>query len=155
MLLAAGLALVVCLHAVSSVSGNRARADGLPDRLTDQAFWRLVTDLSEPGGAFRSDNLLSNEVRMQYVIPELAHSASSGRVYLGVGPEQNFTYIAALRPSMAFIVDVRRGNLNLHLLYKALFELSANRSEFVSKLFSRRQPDGLGARASVAELFDA
>ena len=68
---------------------------------------------------------------------------------MGVGPEQNFTYIVATKPSMAFIVDVRRGNLDLQLMYKALFELSADRAEFVSRLFSqeasggpRRQIDG-------------
>ena len=68
-------------------------------------------ELSEPNGYFRSDNLVSNEIQFQHVIPDLAKAARPGRVYLGVGPEQNFTYIAALKPSMAFIVDVRRGNL--------------------------------------------
>ena len=58
-------------------------------------------------------------------------------VYLGVGPEQNFTYIAAIRPRIAFITDIRRGNLHLHLMYKALFELSANRADFVARLFNR------------------
>jgi hypothetical protein len=76
-------------------------------------------------------------------------------VYLGVGPEQNFTYIAALRPSMAFIVDIRRGNLDVHLLYKALFELSTDRADFVSRLFSRPRPVGLGSQSSVSELFKA
>jgi hypothetical protein len=51
-----------------------------------------------------------------------------GRAYVGVGSEQNFTYIAATRPVIAFIVDIRRGNLDLHLIYKVLFELSADRS---------------------------
>ena len=90
---------------------------------------------------------------MQHVIPELIKTVPSGRAYLGVGPEQNFTYIAALKPSIAFIVDIRRGNLNLHLLYKALFELSADRSEFVSRLFSKRRPDGLTATATPGEIF--
>ena len=112
----------------------------LPDRLTDQQFWSLVTDSSEPGGTFRSDNLLSNELQMQYVIPELLKTVPPGRAYLGVGPEQNFTYISALKPSIAFIIDIRRGNLNLHLLYKALFELSPDRAAFVSRLFSKSPP---------------
>ena len=47
---------------------------------------------------------------------------------MGVGPEQNFTYIAALKPAMAFIVDVRRGNLHMHLMYKALFDMSSDRA---------------------------
>jgi hypothetical protein len=81
--------------------------------------------------------------------------AKPGRVYMGVGPEQNFTYIAALKPAMVFITDVRRGNLDLHLMYKALFEMSADRAEFVGKLFSRKRPDGLTATSSVREIFQA
>ena len=78
------------------------------------------------------------------VIPELlGRRRSPGGVYLGVGPEQNFTYIAALKPKMAFIIDIRRGNLHLHLMYKALFELSADRAEFVSRLFTKKRPAGL------------
>ena len=125
----------------------------LPERLTDEQFWAFITDSSEPGGTFRSDNLLSNELQMQHVIPELIKTAPPGRAYLGVGPEQNFTYISALKPSIAFIVDIRRGNLNLHLLYKALFELSADRSEFVSRLFSKKRPDGLTAASTAADIF--
>lgn len=127
----------------------------LPDRLSDADFWRLIQELSEPDGYFRSDNLLSNEVWLQYVIPDLLAVAKPGRVYLGVGPEQNFTYIAALKPTMVFITDVRRGNLDLHLMYKALFELSADRADFVGKLFSRKRPDGLTAESSVREIFQA
>src|SRR2546423_15388372 len=76
----------------------RAIGESLPSRVSDQEFWKLSADLSEPDGEFRSDNLLSNEISMQYVIPELLRTAKTGRAYMGVGPEQNFTYIAALRP---------------------------------------------------------
>jgi hypothetical protein len=127
----------------------------LPTRLSDAEFWALINELSEPGGSFRSDNLLSNEVWLQYVIPDLLNVAKPGRVYMGVGPEQNFTYIAALKPAMAFIVDVRRGNLQMHLMYKALFEMSADRPDFVSRLFSRRRPAGLTAASSVQDIFQA
>ena len=74
---------------------------------------------------------------------------------MGVGPEQNFTYIVATKPTMAFIVDVRRGNLDLHLMYKALFELSADRAEFVSRLFSKKRPDGLSAKSTSSDIFGA
>jgi hypothetical protein len=130
-------------------------ADLIPARLADQEFWTLLTSLSEPNGSFRSDNLLSNELRHQFVIPELKQTATPGRAYIGVGPEQNFTYIAALQPSIAFIVDIRRGNLQLHLMYKALFELATDRADFVSRLFSRKQPDGLRASSTAAEIFAA
>jgi len=86
-----------------------------PPRLSNQEFWKLVTDFSEPDGTFRSDNLLSNEEQFPSVMPRLVQVAKPGRAYLGVGPEQNFTYIAAIKPDLAFIVDIRRGNLDLHL----------------------------------------
>jgi hypothetical protein len=130
-------------------------SDSLPSRLTDREFWQLFSDLSEPDGAFRSDNLISNEVKFQAVIPALMRAVQPGGAYLGVGPEQNFTYIAALRPKIAFIVDVRRGNADLHFMYKALFELSADRAEFVARLFSRGRPPNLSARSTAADLFAA
>jgi hypothetical protein len=127
----------------------------LPARLSDQEFWRLSSEFSEPEGTFHSENLVSNELRFQAVIPALTQTVAPGRAYVGVGSEQNFTYIAAVRPAMAFIVDIRRGNLDLHLIYKALFELSANRVEFVSKLFARKAPSGLTANSSAADIFAA
>jgi hypothetical protein len=127
----------------------------LPERLSDEEFWALSTEFSEPDGYFRSDNLLSNEVYLQTVIPDLLNVAKTGRVYMGVGPEQNFTYITALRPTMAVIVDIRRGNLDLHLMYKALFEMSDSRADFVSRLFARKRPDGLTTNVGVRDLFTA
>lgn len=124
-------------------------------RLADTEFWSLMTRLSEPDGHFRSDNLVSNELKFQWVIPEMLRRERPGGVYIGVGPEQNFTYIAALKPRLAFIVDVRRGNTDLHLMYKALFELSRDRADFVSRLLSRPRPDGLTAKSTAAEIFTA
>jgi hypothetical protein len=149
------LALAALCWTVAAVAVRGAAADTIPARLSDREFWSLVDAVSEPNGSFRSDNLMSNELQFQYVIPQLTRVAKTGRAYLGVGPEQNFTYIASLKPSIAFIVDVRRGNLDLHLLYKALFELSENRAEFVGLLFSRPRPAGLTARSGAKEIFDA
>lgn len=132
-----------------------AAADTVPSRLSDREFWSLIKDVSEPDGTFRSENLLSNELQFQWVIPDLMRVAKAGRAYLGVGPEQNFTYIGSLEPSIAFILDVRRGNLDLHLLYKALFELSTTRADFVGLLFSRPRPQGLDVRSSAQDIFDA
>jgi hypothetical protein len=146
------LTLLLTTGAILSVT---TAAPPLPTQLTDEQFWELSSTSSEPDGEFRSDNLLSNELNFQYVIPELLKVAQPGRVYMGVGPEQNFTYIAALKPSMAFIVDIRHGNLDVHLMYKALFELSENRAEFVSRLFGLKQPQGLSTKSTAAELFSA
>src|SRR5215831_21082990 len=131
--------IIACFLLLTIVPLARA-AETLPAQLSDQEFWKLSTESSEPDGTFRSDNLLSNELYFQYVIPDLVKTAKSERVYMGVGPEQNFTYIAALKPKMVFIVDIRRGNLDLHLMYKAIFEMSKDRADFVSLLFSKKRP---------------
>lgn len=130
-------------------------AQSIPTRLTDKELWQLNADFSEPNGYFRSDNFLSNETGFQYVIPELKTLVHPGSVYLGVGPEQNFTYIVALQPKIAFIFDIRRGNMIAHLMYKTLFETSADRAEFLSKLFSRARPSGLTESSTPQQLFDA
>ncbi len=147
--------LLVASVAFAALAGSRAAppVSSLPERIDDAAFWALTVNLSEPGGYFRSDNFVSNEGELQYVIPELVAAVPRGRPYVGVGPEQNFTYIAALRPQVAFIVDVRRQNLILHLMYKGLMELSSDRTTFVSRLLSRSVPPDLAADAPVTELF--
>jgi hypothetical protein len=139
--------------------GGQAR-DTLPASLTDSEFWALSDRISEPGGYFRSnsgstDNLLSNENNVSTVAAALAARVRTGGVYLGVGPEQNFSYIVAIRPRIAFITDIRRGNLQLHLVYKAVFEMSANRAEFVARLFSRTPPAGLTTQSSADDLMNA
>jgi len=130
-------------------------AEELPAQLSDETFWKLVTDFSEPGGSFVSDNFVSNERRFQHVLSDLKKDRQPGGTYLGVGPEQNFTYIVALKPKIAFIFDIRRQNMIQHLMYKELFELSADRVEFLSRLLSRAQPSNLGKEATVTALFDA
>jgi hypothetical protein len=127
----------------------------IPERLSDAEFWSLRDAMSEPPGEFRSENLVSNETMYQWPIPELVRTVSPGAVYMGVAPDQNFTYMAALRPKIAFIVDIRRGNVLQHLLYKALFEMSADRAEFAARLFSMPTPAGIAAASSARELFDA
>ena len=134
---------------------TQVAADTLPKQLSDRAFWKLVETLSEPGGFFRSDNFLSNETTYQEVIPELRKRATAEGVYLGVGPDQNFTYITALHPRMAFIVDIRRQNMLEHLMYKALIEASTDRIDFLSRLFSRPRPAGIDKSSSPKELFAA
>jgi hypothetical protein len=147
--LAAGLSLVV------PVPRTIAQGPDLPSRLTDRDFWRLSREWSEPNGFFRSDNLTSNELLFQHVLTDLVRRTRPGDVYLGVGPEQNYTYIAAVKPALAVIFDIRRGNLQLQLMYKALFELAADRADFVSMLFAKPRPSGLSARSSVVDLFAA
>ena len=153
-LLPVAVILVVLQLAMVSaaVQSPRVAIEPLPDRITDADFWSIVTSFSEPGGVFQDENYVSNEARYQQVIPALKKSVKPGAVYIGVGPEQNFTYIAAFRPGVSFVIDIRRQNTLEHLIYKSVFEQSANRAEFFSRLFSRAQPKNLNERSDIADL---
>ena len=141
---------------VLPVKNSFGRGDSVPRELTDETFRKMIVEFSEPGGDFMFENYLSNERSYQDPIPSLVETARDrGGVYLGVGPEQNFTYIAAIRPAMAFIIDIRRQNMLELLMYKALFQMASNRAEFVSMLFSRQPANALAESATARELFVA
>jgi hypothetical protein len=141
--------------AVAILSIAMRAADTLPAQLSDDAFWKFIDTSSESGGVFQSENFLSNETGFQAVIPALQQIAKPGGVYMGVGPEQNFTYIAGIRPKIAFIIDIRRQNMIEHMIYKAVFEMSPDRADFVSRMFSLKRPAGLTDKSTVSELFNA
>jgi hypothetical protein len=147
--------LAATLAVVAAASPATLASQGLPARLSDSAFWKLVTEVSEPGGYFRSDNFVSNETTYQWVIPDLLRTTKPGGVYLGVGPDQNFTYLVALRPKIAFIFDIRRQNMLTHLMYKALIEQSTDRADFLSRLFSRPRPQHMDTLSGPESLFVA
>jgi len=112
-------------------------------------FASQIAALSEPNGYFDTDNLISNERSYLQVIPELGRRGVQGGAYIGVGPDTNFSYIAAVRPSVAIVIDVRRDNLLLHLLFKALFAQSSTRAEYLALLLGRPVPHAIdGWRAA-------
>jgi hypothetical protein len=119
-----------------------------------QEFARLIADFSEQGGYFRSDNFVSNETSYLLIVDRLKELAASGGAYIGVGPEQNFTYIAKIRPRIAFIVDIRRQAVIQHLMFKAIFHYADSPARFLSLLFSKPLTGGAqpGANASVEDL---
>ncbi|AHG92718.1 hypothetical protein J421_5183 (plasmid) [Gemmatirosa kalamazoonensis] len=136
-LLLALLALAACRSAPAPVPAappTAAAAPASPD------FARLVTELSEPGGYFDSDNLVTNETSYLHVVGALKRLGVQGGAYIGVGPDQNFSYVAAIRPSVAFMLDIRRDNMLEHLLFKALFARARNRAEYLALLTGRPVP---------------
>jgi hypothetical protein len=147
-------ALGTCLALVGGTRAAELAAD-IPERLTPEQFWQLSSSLSEEDATFISDNLVSNEMSFAQVVPEIVSWGVADGVYLGVGPEQNFTYLAAMKARMAFIIDIRRDNLLLHLLYKAIFTLSPNRATFVSRLFVRPSLGTLAEDVSAGGLMEA
>ena len=144
------------LAAQAAASPGAARAvSALPERLSDSSFWNLVTDISEPGGYFRiTDNFTSNEIEVGELSSLLRSTGVTGGVFLGVGPEQNLSYIAAIHPKMAFIVDIRRQAVMQHLMFKAMFELARDRADFISLLFARPRPAGIDSTTGIQKIWD-
>ena len=132
------LSLILLFEIVNfRISSAIAQTSTLPDSLSETEFGTLIQELSEVGEYLHTDNFISNESTYLNPLPILRRLDLSSGVYVGVGPEQNFSYIGAIQPPMAFIVDIRRNNMLQHLMYKALFALSDTRAVFLSKLLSK------------------
>jgi len=125
----------------SEPPGRAAAGPGVSAAATE--FGRLIERLSEPGGYFDTDNLISNEASYLHVLGRLRKLQTSGGAYIGVGPDQNFSYMAQIRPRIAVIIDIRRDNLLQHLLFKSLFALARNRVEYLCLLFGKPVPENL------------
>ena len=127
--------IALCVLAASWPAEARAQPVAAP------SFAALVERLSEPGGDFGGDNLISNEQSYLHVMPALERARVSGGAFIGVGPDQNFSYIAQVKPEIAYIVDIRRDNLVLHLFFKALFAEAPTRVGYLCLLVGRPTPD--------------
>jgi hypothetical protein len=104
-----------------------------------EQFARYVGEWSEEEGYFDSDNFISNETSYLHVVDQL-QKLKPGGIYLGVGPDQNFSYIVHTRPALAIVTDIRRQNMLELLWFKALFAMAANRLEYVSLMVSKETP---------------
>lgn len=136
-------ALVLAMLAVSGAGLSR----GIATRAAQQGRWAVdssfagtVARLSEAPGYFDSDNLVSNESSYLHAVSKLRAAGSTGGVFIGVGPDQSFSYIAEIRPNLALMIDIRRDNLLMHLMFKAFFERSTNRLEYLCRWFGIAVP---------------
>jgi hypothetical protein len=148
------LMLVGISVAPVTMAQTTAKPPEKTDGLTAAEFSRLSREMSEEGGYFRSDNFTSNETPYLHVVDKLKQLGATGGAYIGVGPEQNYTYIAKVRPRIAFLIDIRRQAIIQHLMYKAVFTLSPTRAQFLSRLISRPLPKdkSFAADAQINEL---
>jgi hypothetical protein len=139
--LVAALALAAQTAAAQPATARaHPKARAAAESLSTRQFAALVGRLSEPGQYFDTDNLISNERSYLHVVGKMRELGVRGGAYVGVGPDQNFSYIAHVRPSVAFLIDIRRDNLLQHLVFKSLFEQSRNRAEYLCRLVGRRVP---------------
>src|SRR5262245_26763390 len=70
----------------------------LETSLSREQFSQIVEKFSEPNGYFDTDNLISNESSYLHVLGKMRQMKISGGAYIGVGPDQNFSYITQIRP---------------------------------------------------------
>jgi hypothetical protein len=147
--LAVTLTLAALTTGASSISVRTASSVQPADSLPAAEFAKLVRDISEDGGYFRSDNFTSNETSYLHIVGKLREQGATGGAYIGVGPEQNFTYIAKVRPRIAFIIDIRRQAIIQHLMFKAIFQLAPTRMQYLSLLLSRPLPKDKAATADT------
>lgn len=141
----------LALVAVAVAAPVRAPANA--QRTANTSFATLVARLSEANGYFDSDNIITNEVSYLQVASQLEKLGTRGGVYVGVGPDQNYSYLAIIRPQIAFMLDIRRDNLLEHLLFKSLFAMSRNRLEYLCLLLGKPVPSDV-ERWSVRPITD-
>lgn len=120
--------------------------------VTDEEVGPLLAKLSESAGSFPSENYVTNETSLLHVAKMLKDPKLHGRAYVGVGPEQSYTYLAMLEPKVAYVVDIRRGNFLEHMFFRGCFEAGATRMEFLSALLMRR-PKGSAEAAPDGSSF--
>jgi len=138
--LAAATAAVAAVSAAGLILYG-VRAAGPPPPPETLSLGELSRSLSEPGGYFDTDNLISNETSYLQVGDVLERRVAPGGAYIGVGPEPNFSYIARVRPSWAFILDVREDNALQHLYFNGLFAAAEDPFQYLCRLLSRRCPE--------------
>ena len=140
------LLLVVAGILARDVAAAQVAPRAIPDSIAD--LGALVTRLSDAGGYFDTDNLISNERGYQQVLGAMDRLRVGGGAYIGVGPDQNYAYIANTHPRIAFVVDIRRDNMLEHLLFKALFAAAANRAEYLALWTGRPVPANIASWAN-------
>ena len=88
------------------------------------------------------------------VVPALKAAASQAAPTSASALIRTSPISRRFRPTIAFIIDIRRDNLLLHLLFKALFSAARNRVEYLGLLTGRALPERLdtlaATRASIA-----
>lgn len=151
--LSSPLISIIIVFWLNTWAGGEPRKTDAPPFSASQ-FSGIIGRISEPGGHFWNDNYVSNEASYLHPLKKMKELEIHGGVYIGVGPNQNFTYIAKVRPRYAFIVDIRKQNFLEHLLFKALFQLARDRGEYLSLLLSRPvvEPNLQGDRYTVEDL---
>ena len=150
---ASGLVLALLVGA-GTIPWTREQPRAASDiQISSEQFRQYIGEWSEPEGYFDSDNFISNETSYLHVVDQLQH-VKPGGIYIGVGPDQNFSYIVHTRPTLAIITDIRRQNMLEHFWLKSLFAMSSSRVEFLSFLFSR-QPPKVTRDVSFQELLEA
>lgn len=122
-------------HALLDPAGPAASAIEQPARAgaapLSLEHWRhMVSTLSLPGASSSPGYVCQNGSYLQVAKSLVARAPADG-VYIGVGQDENLSYIALTRPVLALVVGSNHDQLLLQLMYKALFEIAADRQAFL------------------------
>ena len=115
----------------------------LPARLSDRDFWRMSEpDFSASDYLPLPTTLTSNELGIPTHHSRTGRPDAAGRGRPWVSAPSRTSPISPLcGRQLAIIFDIRRGNMLVQLMYKALFELTKDDfAEFLSMLFLKPRP---------------
>ncbi len=116
--------------------------NGQSQAQTDNNFSNIIKQLDDPPtGPSSADNLMTNEDSIASIVDQISKEVPKGQVYLGVGPDQNYSLMAQVEPSYGFILDYRKKNQLLHLFQKALVEISADQQTYLENFWGRNFPE--------------
>ena len=68
-LFAAAIVVAVTSLLPMIVGAMAVQTTALPSEINDKDFWKMIVDLSEPGGTYRFENLVLNELQYPYLKP--------------------------------------------------------------------------------------
>ena len=155
--------VVVFVAATAAGIAAQAPRPSLPERLSDADFWALSQSSSESGGYFRGAE--HHQPHLERAVVSVRHSGSRR------ADEARAACIWASGRSRTTRTWRRRGRRwpssstsgaatsICSSMYKAIFELSKDRADFVSMLFAKPRPAGVSAsvhgRGSCSRAFGA
>jgi len=131
--------LVLAVIMTSFVSQPYTTSALKNSNLSNKEFENAMNDISEKDpGTYVTSNRVHNEGSyLQVPFTSLLKLDIQNKAYIGVATDQNYSYIAKLKPGIAFIIDIQRPVMLQHLLYKALFTMAESRVDFARLLLNR------------------
>ncbi|RLT14098.1 MAG: hypothetical protein DWI24_03455 [Planctomycetota bacterium] len=123
---------------------------------SSNTFGARIQALDGPAtGPASADNLMTNEDSIASVVDQIAKEVPPRQVYLGVGPDQNYTLMAHARPENCYVIDFRKKNQLLHLFHKALVEISTSRIQYLENFWAREISEEIRKKGQTMDFIES